>query len=193
MQKTKKKLSALDEAKANVWKHNKAMKEEQARIEAEEEEQTDLNDELKDLLTATVRKERRKAPVVLPGKIQLMVYAELTGEQEELLAKLTDIGYKAKKGEVGDYSAAIESAINLAASLVVHEDGRIWDKPKTWRTFFRQRDLVDLMDIISVLLQPYEVLCKQTARFRQKSRRKNPGGPLRVLPDDAEDPLSDDE
>lgn len=161
--------TALEKALSNRWKHNKEMEEEKKKIEEEAEEQEEMNDELLELLTAAKKSERRIAEVKLNEKIPpLKVYVDLTGEQEDYIAAITDAALKSKKNQIPDFAAAIEAAIKLAASMVVPEDGRIWHKESTWRTFFQSTDMAALIETLEPMLEPYRDACKKMAKFRRK-------------------------
>lgn len=159
--------TALERAMDNPTKHNRAMAEKVKEIEAEASEEQAVNDELMQMLTAT-KTTRSIASVALPGNIKVQVYSDLGGEQERLLAKINSVATSRADGAIPDIEGAIDSAINLAASLVVHEEGRDWDDPDTWSAFHQSTSLEKLLEIIGIMLEPYRQNCKQMERFRSK-------------------------
>jgi len=159
--------TALERAMENPTKHNRKMMEKAEHIEKEAEVEAAANDELMSVLTA-MQTPRTVAAVRLPGNIGIQVYSTLTGEQETLLARINAVATSTVNGAVPDIEGAIDSAINLAASLVVHEDGRDWDSPDTWSAFHQSTSLEKLLEIIGIMLEPYRQNCKQMERFRSK-------------------------
>ena len=122
--------------------------------------------------------ERETELVELTPGIEILVYSQLTGEEEQALGVLNSESLKfqawkkrQKKGKEPNLGNFLDNLIGMCANICAEEDIDGLDPDEFFRELHKKVGSEKLTDILQIMLKPFEEHQEKVKKFRSDNRR----------------------
>ena len=118
-------------------------------------------------------KERETDIIELPGGIEMLVFVQLTGEEEQALGVMQNESLKAqawkrrqKKGKEPNFGNMLESLINLCSNICAEDDVDELTPDEFFTLLHSKVGTEKMMDVLNIMIKPFELYQERVKKFR---------------------------